>query len=114
MSLTRNIGIPGIKPPERSCNDPNCPYHGHLKVRGLILRGRIVSLKMNGTAVVEHSYLHYNKKYKRYEWRRSKIHAHKPPCVDVKVGDMVIIGETRPISKTVSFVVLGRAKEEGE
>ncbi|HIQ03184.1 MAG TPA: 30S ribosomal protein S17, partial [Desulfurococcales archaeon] len=38
--------------------------------------------------------------------RRKKIHAHNPPCINAKVGDEVIIGETRPIAKTVSFVVL--------
>ncbi len=113
MSLARNVGIPGVKPPERTCNDPNCPYHGHIKVRGLVLRGRIVSTKMDKTVVIERDYLHYDRKYKRYEWRRSRIHAHKPPCIDVKVGDLVIIGETRPISKTVSFVVLGKAEESG-
>ncbi|HDI23882.1 MAG TPA: 30S ribosomal protein S17, partial [Thermoplasmatales archaeon] len=38
--------------------------------------------------------------------------AHCPPCLDVKVGDKVKIGECRPISKGVSFVVI--QKLEGE
>jgi len=104
----RNIGIPGIKPPERTCNDPNCPFHGRLSVRGILLEGTVVSTKMRGTVTVLHEYLHYVPKYMRYERRRSKIHAHLPPCMDVKVGDRVIIGECRPISKTVAFVVLGK------
>ncbi|RLG74628.1 MAG: 30S ribosomal protein S17, partial [Thermoprotei archaeon] len=46
------------------------------------------------------------KKYKRYERRRSRIPAHNPPCINAKKGDLVKIAETRPISKTVSFVVI--------
>lgn len=103
---TRNVGIPGIKPPDRVCNDPLCPFHGRLPVRGVILKGVVVSDRMQRTVVVRHDYLHYDKKYKRYERRRKKIHAHNPPCINAKVGDEVIIGETRPIAKTVSFVVL--------
>jgi small subunit ribosomal protein S17 len=55
-------------------------------------------------------YLHYVSKYRRYERRRSKLSAHCPPCVKVTEGDEVLIGECRPLAKTVSFVVLGRAK----
>jgi len=105
---TRNIGIPGIQPPERVCDDPCCPYHGTLPVRGKILEGTIVSLKMKKTATVLHEYVVYVRKYERYERRRRKIHAHLPPCLDIKVGDKVIIGECRPLAKTVSFVVLGK------
>lgn len=106
--MTRNIGIPGVQAPERTCNDPCCPYHGTLPVRGKILEGIIVSLKMNKTATVMHEYAVFVRKYERYERRRRKIHAHLPPCLDVKVGDRVVIGECRPLAKTVSFVVLGK------
>jgi len=67
-----------------------------------------VSMKMKKTATILHEYVVYVKKYERYERRRRKIHAHLPPCLDVKVGDKVIIGECRPLAKTVSFVVLGK------
>lgn len=102
----RNVGIPGVQPPERTCDDPNCPFHGTLRVRGLTLRGVVVSAKMQRTVVVARDYLHYDRKYMRYERRRSKIHAHNPPCINAREGDIVLIGETRPISKTVAFVVL--------
>ncbi|MEM4647256.1 MAG: 30S ribosomal protein S17 [Candidatus Nezhaarchaeales archaeon] len=105
---TRNIGIPGVKSPERTCSDPCCPYHGTLSVRGKILEGTIVGMKMKATATILHEYEVYVKKYERYERRRRKIHAHLPPCLDVKVGDRVVIGECRPLAKTVSFVVLGK------
>ena len=38
--------------------------------------------------------------------KRSKLHAHNPPCIDAKPGDIVTIAECRPISKTKSFVIV--------
>jgi len=102
----RNIGLPGVEPPEKECDDPNCPFHGTLSVRGIVLEGVVVSDKMDKTVVVEREYLHYVRKFRRYERRRSKIHAHNPPCINAKKGDRVLIAETRPISKTVSFEVV--------
>ncbi|MEM3711461.1 MAG: 30S ribosomal protein S17 [Thermoprotei archaeon] len=86
----------------------SCPYHGHLKVRGIILESKVFQMRSKNMVVVEREYVFYNKKYQRYERRRSRIHAHLPPCVDVSTGDVVLIGESRPIAKSVSFVVLGR------
>lgn len=115
ISGVNNIGIPGINPPEQTCSDPKCPWHGHLKVRGILLRGVIVKKKMNKTVVVRHEYLHYVPKYMRYERRKKNIHARLPPCIVVNEGDEVVIGETRPLAKTVAFVVLGVLKrKEGE
>lgn len=103
--VTRNIGLP-VKPPAKDCEDPLCPFHGDLRVRGKVLEGIVASDKMRNTITVEREYFHYIKKYNRYERRRSKISAHSPPCMEVKVGDRVRIAECRPISKTVSFVVV--------
>ncbi|MDW7978038.1 MAG: 30S ribosomal protein S17 [Candidatus Caldarchaeum sp.] len=105
MSAARNIGI-AVKPVARTCEDKDCPYHGSLPVRGIIQTGLVVKKKMAKTVVVEKKYQVYVRKYKRYERRRSLISAHLPPCLDVEVGDRVRIGECRPLSKTVSFVVL--------
>ncbi|THU46756.1 hypothetical protein C4D60_Mb09t08240 [Musa balbisiana] len=41
-----------------------------------------------------------------YEKRHSNIPAHIPPCFRVKEGDHVIIGQCRPLAKTVRFNVL--------
>jgi small subunit ribosomal protein S17 len=105
----KNIGIKGVVPPTKQCNDYNCPYHGYLKVRGIILESRVYQTRTRNMAVVEREYTFYNKKYQRYERRRSRIHAHVPPCVEVSVDDIVLIGECRPIAKSVAFVVLGRS-----
>ncbi len=112
QSSVNNIGIKfeGLKPPERTCDDPLCPWHGHLKVRGGLLVGKVIKTRMKKTVVVEREYLVYIRKFMRYERRRSRIHARLPPCIDVEVGDTVLIGETRPIAKSVSWVVLGVLK----
>lgn len=104
----KSVGIPGVAIPTKQCNDINCPFHGTLRVRGIILEGKLIKYRANKSGVVERTYLHYDTKYKRYEKRRSKIHVHIPPCLDVREGDNVIIGECRPISKSISFVVLGK------
>ncbi len=106
-----NIGVP-VKPPEKKCNDPKCPFHGTLRVRGKLLTGVVVSDKMQRTVTVLREYLVYIPKYKRYERRRSKIHAHNPPCINAKKGDRVKIMECRKLAKSVSFVVI--EKEEAK
>ena len=95
-----------FKKPAKTCNDRNCPFHGELSVRGRILEGVVISDKMDKTVIVRRDYLKYVPKYKRYERRHSHIPAHNPPCIDAKEGDRVRIAECRPISKTVSFVVV--------
>merc|ERR1712094_122470 len=47
-----------------------------------------------------------DKKYPRYEKRHKMISAHCSPAFEVMAGDEVIIGECRPLSKTVRFNVL--------
>jgi small subunit ribosomal protein S17 len=89
-----------------SCSDENCPFHGSLSTRGMNLTGRVVSDKMHKTVVVQIDYLQQFEKYKRFAKKRSKIHAHNPPCLGVSKGAMVKIVECRPLSKTVSFVVI--------
>ncbi|RLF53021.1 MAG: 30S ribosomal protein S17 [Thermoplasmata archaeon] len=103
----RDIGI-DVKPPEKECDDEKCPWHGHLKVRGVIIRGKVVSTAMQRTVVVERERLHYVPKYERYEKRTSRYKAHLPPCIEVKKGDEVIIMECRPLSKTKHFVVVSK------
>jgi small subunit ribosomal protein S17 len=36
----------------------------------------------------------------------SKMHAYLPDCIGVQEGEEVLIAECRPLSKTVSFVVI--------
>lgn len=101
-----------LKKPRKTCNDQNCPFHGALSVRGRVLDGVVVSSKMDKTLVVRRDYLNYVPKLKRYERRRSRISAHNPPCINAKEDDLVKIAECRPISKTVSFVVVEKWGKE--
>jgi len=101
----RDIGL-DVKLPQDACDDPNCPFHGKLPVRGQVFDGVVVSDKMTNTVVVMREFEKKNRKYERYEKRRSKVHAHNPPCLNAKMGDVVKIAECRPLSKTKSFVVV--------
>ncbi|AEH61074.1 ribosomal protein S17P [Methanosalsum zhilinae DSM 4017] len=108
--MVRNIGL-DVPIPQEECNDVDCPFHGSLKVRGQVLSGNVVSNKMTKTVVIQRSHETLVDKYQRYEKRQSKIHAHNPPCINAKVGDVVTIAECRPLSKTKSFVVI-KAEEQ--
>ena len=48
----------------------------------------------------------YFKKFKRYARSKNSIHAHVPSNIEVKEGDIVVAAECRPLSKSVSFVVV--------
>ena len=99
MSLT-------FKKPKKSCNDKNCPFHGILSVRGRVFEGVVATSKMDKTAIIEREYLQFSPKFVRYEKRRGHIPAHNPPCINAKEGQHVKIVECRPLSKTVSFVIV--------
>ena len=104
---------------ETTCNDRLCPIHGDrkLKMRGRIFEGVVVK-KLHGRVSIQFERMLKLAKYERYEKRRTKIHARLPDCMkdDVAVGDLIQIAETRPISKTIHFVVskLIKAKEKKE
>jgi small subunit ribosomal protein S11e len=87
--------------------DKKCPFTGNVSIRGRIIRGMAISTKMNRTIIVRRDYLHYIRKYGRYEKRHTNIPAHCSPAFKrIKEGDIVTIGQCRPLSKTVRFNVL--------
>jgi len=61
---------------------------------------------MKRTIIIRRDYLHYVRKYQRYEKRHKNVPAHLSPAFRVKEGDKVVIGQCRPLSKTVRFNVL--------
>mmetsp|Transcript_16130 Transcript_16130/g.45181 ORF Transcript_16130/g.45181 Transcript_16130/m.45181 type:complete len:176 (+) Transcript_16130:53-580(+) len=109
MRFIKNVGL-GIKTPDTAIEgnyvDKKCPFTGNVSIRGRILTGIVRSTKMNRTIVVRRDYLHYVKKYARYEKRHSNVSAHCSPAFRVASGDTVVIGQCRPLSKTVRFNVL--------
>jgi len=60
------IGI-DVTEPKNKCDDPNCPFHGNLPVRGQILEGIVTSDKAERTITVERSYYKFIRKFERYE-----------------------------------------------
>jgi small subunit ribosomal protein S17 len=105
----RDIGL-HVSPPPKTCEDPICPFHGSLSLRGKLFRGTTVSIRAKNMATVEREFLKYVSKYMRYEKRRSKLHAHLPPCIDLSVGDKATVAECRKLTKTVSYVVVEKIK----
>lgn len=58
--------------------------------------GIVKSNKMNRSVVVRREYLHYVKKYNRYEKRHKNLTAHiSPAFVGVEPGDLVTVGQCR-------------------
>ncbi|CAF1028510.1 unnamed protein product, partial [Didymodactylos carnosus] len=115
---TKNVGL-GFKTPreaiEGSYIDKKCPFTGNVSIRGRILTGIVLKMKMQRTIVIRRDYLHYVRKYNRFEKRHKNMSVHLSPCFrDVSIGDVVTIGECRPLSKTVRFNVLKVAKASVE
>ncbi|XP_003382520.1 PREDICTED: 40S ribosomal protein S11-like [Amphimedon queenslandica] len=108
--FVRNVGL-GFKTPKEAIEgtyiDKKCPFTGNVSIRGRILTGTVRSMKMKRTIVIRRDYLHYIKKYNRFEKRHKNLSAHLSPCFrDVELGDLVVVGQCRPLSKTVRFNVL--------
>ena len=108
---TKDIGLDVSNPPQESCSDINCPYHGNLKIRGRVFEGMVKSAKMQNSVVVEWDFVAPVKKYQRFMRKKSRVVAHKPACIAVHQNDFVRIAECRPLSKTKSFVVIEKLKQ---
>ena len=76
-----------------------------------ILQGVVVSDKMDKTVVVQVERRVMHPVYKKYIKSSKKYHAHDENNA-FKVGDVVRIQECRPISKTVTWVVLEETAEQ--
>jgi len=103
-----------VKVDKDSCADKTCPIHGGLKVRGRTFKGYIVR-KFPRRITIEFERIIYIRKYERYAKKKTRIHARLPACMQdkVKIGDYVLVGECRPLSKIIHFVLLKKVKEEG-
>ena len=67
--------IIGFKIPKEAVTgtyiDKKCPFTSNVNIRGRILKGICISTKMRNTIVIRRDYLHYVRKYKRFEKRYS-------------------------------------------
>merc|ERR1712058_135091 len=109
LRYVRNVGL-GFKTPSEAINgtyiDKKCPFTGEGSIRGRILTGVVTKTKMTRTIIIRREYLHYIPKYNRYEKRHKNVAAHCSPAFRVEVGDIVTVGQCRPLSKTVRFNVV--------
>jgi small subunit ribosomal protein S11e len=105
----KNVGL-GFKTPAEAIKgnyvDKKCPFTGNVSIRGRILKGVVKTTKMKRTIIIRRDYLHYIKKYNRFEKRHKNVAAHCSPAFRINEGDQVVIGQCRPLSKTVRFNVL--------
>lgn len=76
------------------------------------LQGRVVSDKMDKTVVVEVERMYQHRIYRKYVTTSKKYKAHDEANT-YKVDDIVIIQESRPLSRTKRWVVLERAAGGG-
>ena len=110
MRYVRNVGL-GFKTPKLAKEgvyvDKKCPFTGNVSIRGRILKGMVISTKMTRTVVIRRDYLNWCGKYRRFEKRHTNMSVHCSPCFEnVKEGDIVTVGQCRPLTKTVRFNVL--------
>uniref|UniRef100_A0A336LL92 Small ribosomal subunit protein uS17 n=1 Tax=Culicoides sonorensis TaxID=179676 RepID=A0A336LL92_CULSO len=115
--LVRNVGL-GFKTPQEAISgnyiDKKCPFTGSVSIRGRILTGVVRKMKMQRTIVIRRDYLHFVRKYNRFEKRHTNTSVHMSPCFrDVQLGDIATVGECRPLSKTVRFNVLKVVRAAG-
>lgn len=71
-----------------------------------VLTGKVVSTKMEKTAVVEVEKSFKHKLYHKILKRHKKFKAHLDGTIAVQDGDKVDIEETKPISKDKQFIVI--------
>ena len=60
--------------------DKKCPFTGNVHIRGRILSGVVLKMKMMRTIVIRRDYLHYVKKYNRFEKRHKNMSVHCSPA----------------------------------
>ncbi|XP_048377408.1 40S ribosomal protein S11 isoform X1 [Stegostoma tigrinum] len=79
----RNVGL-GFKTPREAIDgtyiDKKCPFTGNVSIRGRILTGVVTKMKMQRTIVIRRDYLHYIRKYNRFEKRHKNMSVHLSPC----------------------------------
>ena len=94
------------------CNDKKCPFHGNVKLRGSTFKGIVIATDVYRSATIKNERMFYVKKYERYEKRRTKLKVHNPQCINAKKGDLVIVKECKPLSKTKHFVIVKKTSHD--
>ena len=74
-----------------------------------ILKGKVIKNKSEKTIIVDVESTYMHKKYKKILRKNKKFAVHDEENVS-KIGDVVQIIESRPISKTKKFVLFNEKK----
>ena len=82
-----------------------------IAVRGQTFTGTVIKANAVDSAVVQWDRLIKVTKYDRAYKTSSKVLAHVPKGMRVRVGDFVKIGETRKLSRAKSFVIVEVIKD---
>merc|ERR1711907_138385 len=115
----RAIGL-GFKTPQAAIEgayvDHKCPFTSNsISIRGIFFKGVVLSNKMTRTVILRRDYLHFIKKYNRFEKRHHNLPAHLSPAfARTQIGNVVTVGQCRPLSKTVKFSVVRVEKKRIE
>jgi len=100
-----------------SCADQFCPFHGKraVKLRGRTFEGEVIK-KLHGRVKIEFERFIYDRKYERFDKRRTRIHARLPDCLSeqVQLGDWIQISECRPLSKIIHCIVTKKIRSKHE
>ena len=83
--------------------------------RGRIFEGTVIK-KFPKRVVIEFERRIYIRKYERYLKSKTKIHARLSDDMadEVKIGDLIMVQECRPLSKIIHFVVIQKIKDKEE
>merc|ERR1719498_113239 len=110
LRYVKKVGLGFATPDEAKFGhyvDKKCPFTSKVAIRGRLFKGMVISSgKMKNTIVLRKHYLHYVKKFNRFEKRHKNVPVHCSPAFDITDGDIVTAGQCRPLSKTVRFNVL--------
>ncbi len=88
-------------------NNNQNPLPAYRQAKPRILKGEVVSDKMQKTAVVKILRLKKHPKYKKYYKVSKRFKAHNPED-QYHTGDKVFIQETRPMSKDKRWKIIGK------
>ena len=93
------------RPSKATTSTKKCPFTGNVSIRGRILSG-VVVYQNEPHHHHPHGLLALHQKVPEIRKEHSNIAAHISPAFRCKEGDKVVVGQCRPLSKTVRFNVL--------
>ena len=81
--------------------------------RGRTFKGFVVS-KFPKRVAIEFERTVYLSKYESFMKKKTRIHARLPDSManEIKIGDLILVQECRPLSKIIHFLVIKKVEEK--